>query len=92
MDQPRIAAVEALPGTQSVRITWIDGTQDVVDLAEPIAKFRAFRPIRDPQAFATVKVVAWGWAIGWGDEEEPEVGYPADRLWQRAREQRSAAA
>ncbi|HEY0836518.1 MAG TPA: hypothetical protein VGE72_21595 [Azospirillum sp.] len=92
MDQPRVAAVEALPGTQSVRIIWVDGTQDVVDLSEPVAKFRAFGPIRDPAVFASVKVVAWGWAIGWGDAEEPEIDYPADRLWQHAREQRSAAA
>ena len=92
MDQPRIAAVEAIPNSQSVRVTWVDGTQDVVDLAEPIAQFKAFRPIRDPSAFSTVKVVTWGWAIGWGDDEEPEVDYPADRLWQRARSQHSAAA
>lgn len=92
MDQPRIAAVEAISSTQSVQVTWIDGTRDVVDLAEPIRRFTVLRPLSDPSLFAKVKVVSWGWAIGWGDEEDPEIDYAADTLWQRAREQRSAAA
>lgn len=92
MDQPRIAAVEAVPDSQSLDITWMDGTRDRVDLADAVARFTAFRPIRDTAAFADVKVVAWGWAIGWGDGEDTEVDYSAERLWDRAREQHSAAA
>ncbi len=93
MDQPRIAAVEAVTGTQSVRVTWIDGTGDVVDLAEPIRRFTVLRPLSNPVLFETVRVASWGWVIGWGGEDdEPEIDYAADTLWQRAREQRSAAA
>lgn len=93
MDQPRIAAVEAIAGTQCVRLTWIDGTRDVVDLSEPIRRFSVLRPLSNPALFAAVRVASWGWAIGWGgDEDEPEIDYAADTLWQRAREQRSAAA
>lgn len=92
MDQPRVAAVEALTGTLSVAVTWIDGTRDVVDLSEPIRRFTMLRPLADPALFAKVKVVAWGWAIGWGDAEDPDIDYPADRLWQRAQDQRCAAA
>ncbi|GLR78961.1 DUF2442 domain-containing protein (plasmid) [Azospirillum oryzae] len=92
MDQPRVAAVEALTGTLSVAVTWIDGTRDVVDLSEPIRRFTMLRPLADPALFAKVKVAAWGWAIGWGDAEDPDIDYPADRLWQHAQDQRCAAA
>ncbi len=92
MDQPRVTAVKALTGTLSVAVTWIDGTRDVIDLSEPIRRFTMLRPLADPALFAKVKVVAWGWAIGWGDAEDPEIDYPADRLWQRAQDQRCAAA
>lgn len=92
MDQPRVAAVEALSDTLSVAVTWIDGTQDVVDLSDPIRRFTMLRPLADPTLFAQVKVVAWGSAIGWGDAEDPDIDYPADRLWQRAQDQRRAAA
>lgn len=93
MDQPRVVSVEALPGTLSVAVTWIDGARDVVDLSDPIRRFTVLRPLADPSLFASVKCVAWGWAIGWGgDDEEPEIDYPADRLWHHAQTQRSAAA
>lgn len=92
MDQPRVSAVEAVPGTQSVQVTWMDGTRDRVDLSEPIGRFAVLHPLSDPALFAKVKVVSWGWAIGWGDEEDPEIDYAADTLWRRARDQRPAAA
>lgn len=71
---PKIADVAAVSPT-SVAVTWEPGSRDgrseIVDLAPMLHAFRMYRPLRDdPEAFARVRVAAFGSAIAWDDDEQ----------------------
>lgn len=70
---PKIARVVAVPPT-SVAVTWAEGSRDgrseVVDLAPMLLTLKLYKPLRDdPDAFARVRVAAFGYSIAWDDEE-----------------------
>jgi len=83
MTRPRIRDVAPADGDFSLRVTWEDGSESLVSLAEPVFRLKIFRPLRDPAAFRRVAVANWGWGIEWSED----VDYSADSLWRLAREQ-----
>ncbi|HXW26984.1 MAG TPA: DUF2442 domain-containing protein [Xanthobacteraceae bacterium] len=85
-DLVRITAAEAvLPGV--LKLTWNDGYEGIVDLRGVIADGAIFEFIRDPENFRKVRVASYGHSIYWGEEDNEEVDFGADRLREMAEEQ-----
>lgn len=70
-----IAAAKA-KAPASIVVRWSDGTRAEIDLSS-ILRGRAFRTLRDADAFAKVEVGEWGHSIGW--PSGPELS--AETLW-----------
>jgi hypothetical protein len=67
---PRIEAAEALDG-RKVKVTWRDGTSQVVDVGPALASRRVFLRLRtDDDLFQTLRVNEDGNAIEWEDGAE----------------------
>jgi hypothetical protein len=85
-DIPNIKAVRA-DEDRAVVITWKGGGESVIDLAEFLAAYAIFKPLRgDDTIFRDVAVGEWGWSIGWSEDME----ISADTLWRLASEQGAA--
>ena len=70
-----IASVKAKkPAT--IVLKWSDGTSAAIDL-EAVTRTKGFRALRDPEAFARVRVGEWGHSIEWQDGAE----LGAEKLW-----------
>ncbi len=69
----RIADVEVV-GPHTLAVTRQGDGRDIVDIIE---SFGPFAPLRDPEAFAEVRLMGWGDGIEW-----PALGldYSADSL------------
>ena len=68
-------------------MTWKGGAESVIDVANQIAKFTVFRPLRaNEQLFRQVKPGEWGWCAHWSDEMEMS----SETLWRLALEQGAA--
>lgn len=70
-----------------LKLVWNDGYEGVVDLRGIIADGAIFEHIREPENFTKVRVAKYGHAIYWGDEDNEEVDFGADRLRELAEEQ-----
>lgn len=86
-EAPRIAAVRPGEGDYVVHVTWEDGSDTRVDLAEPVFAYKHFRPLRNVARFRTIDVEEWGWAISWGDD----LDFSGEALMEMARAQEDAA-
>lgn len=62
--QPRIKAVTAT-GPTTLRITWWWGEVSDVDLAGTLATGEYLKKLRDPDEFAKVKPLEYGWGAEW---------------------------
>ena len=60
----RVTSVEAL-GYPTLRVTFDDGIEGVLDLSEPIADRAAFAPLKDEAYFRTVALSEDGRTFGW---------------------------
>ena len=70
-----VVAVKAkLPSILSLK--WSDGTRADVDLGR-LLRDRAFRPLREPEEFARVRVGEWGHSVEWPSGAE----LSAETLW-----------
>ncbi|MGH6872040.1 MAG: DUF2442 domain-containing protein [Rhizomicrobium sp.] len=69
-----VSAKARTPATLSLK--WSDGTRADVDLAA-LLRDKAFRALRDAEAFAAVRVGEWGHSVEW--PSGAELG--ADSLW-----------
>lgn len=74
--QPDVVAVECLGG-QRLRLTFDDGAEGEVDLAEHLEFRGVFEPLLEPGFFARVRVVADSGTIEWpnGADLDPLVLY-----------------
>lgn len=82
----RKAAVRAGSG-RILHVTWRGGAESPVDVAEYLARFAVFAPLRaDDAAFRKVALGEWGWSAHWTDDME----LASDTLWRLALEQGSA--
>ncbi|MBF0162552.1 MAG: DUF2442 domain-containing protein [Magnetococcales bacterium] len=88
MQNHRIEAVHALPGTLTLAVKWRDGSEELVDMSPVIRRSAPLRHLEDPGKFAEVGVIDWGCAIGW----RGDLGYGADTLYEQARQQTMKAA
>jgi hypothetical protein len=70
-----IEKVKAI-GPARLRLAWSDGAEAEVDLGDWLKK-PAFAALRDPAAFAKVKVGDWGHSLEWPGGVEAS----ADSLW-----------
>lgn len=78
MTQHRITAVEALK-YPTLRVTFDDGLDGILDLSDLIADGPVFAPLKDEAYFRTVAVGAHGWTFGWNlDEEGQEIDFCPD--------------
>ena len=78
MTQHRIAAVEALE-YPTLRVTFDDDLDGILDLSDLIADGPVFAPLKDEAYFRTVAVGAHGWTFGWNlDEAGQEIGFCPD--------------
>jgi Protein of unknown function (DUF2442) len=76
---PRILSAE--PVVHGVlKLTWNDGYEGVVDLRGLIAKGKVFAPLSDPGYFKGVRVSEYGHSIYWGEPDNEDVDFGADRL------------
>ena len=81
MKRPRLAAVEPLPNYQ-LKMTFINGCIMTVDKGEAIFAKPGLAPLRDPAAFAKVRLTnSVGWTIEWTDFD---IQIGADTLWLEA--------
>jgi len=84
MKRPRFAALKALPG-HSLHMTFIDGTQSVVNFLPFFDENPGLKPLRDETAFARVCLgEGAGWTAEW-PEYDIQIG--ADTLWLDAQSQ-----
>jgi len=82
---PRIKAVGASRAPWTVKVVWMDGTIELVDLTGLIHRSRHFRVFLDrPATFRKVRVTHFGAGIEW----ENGLDYGADTLKMMADEQR----
>lgn len=84
---PRIAAVA--PGSEplSLRVSWQNGDESLIDVAGMIESFKIFTPLRhSAKLFRQVRVGEHGTDIVWTDE----IDMSADTLWRLAQEQAGA--
>jgi hypothetical protein len=83
---PRILSVE--PVVQGVlKLTWNDGYEGIVDLRGIIARGKVFAPLSAPDYFKGVRVGDHGHSIYWGEPDNEEVDFGADRLRQISEQQ-----
>jgi hypothetical protein len=83
---PRIASVE--PVIHGVlKIVWLDGIEDVVDLRPTISRGKIFAWLQDPRNFATVRKDEYGHAVGWINDDGEEIDLGADSLRRDAEKQ-----
>ncbi len=76
IDRPRIiTSVKALDRAR-LALGWSDGTKAEIDLSTTVTA-GSFVPLRDPIAFAQVRVGDWGHSVEWPCEVE----MGADALW-----------
>jgi hypothetical protein len=81
MKRPRLAAVEPLPNYQ-LKMTFINGSVMTVDKGEAIFSKPGLTPLRDPEAFAKVRLTnSVGWTVEWSDHD---IQIGADTLWLEA--------
>lgn len=81
MKRPRLAAVEPLPNYQ-LKMTFINGSIMTVDKGETIFAKPGLTPLRDPTAFAKVRLTnSVGWTVEWTDFD---IQIGADTLWLEA--------
>jgi hypothetical protein len=84
---PRIEAVAAGEQPFTLRISWADGADSLIDVSGMIEAFRVFAPLReDPRLFAAVHVGEYGTHVAWSDE----IDMAATTLWRLAQEQSGA--
>jgi hypothetical protein len=76
---PRIASAE--PVVHGVlKLTWDDGYEGIVDLRGTIARGKVFEPLNNPDYFKGVRVSDHGHSIYWGEPNNEDVDFGADRL------------
>lgn len=63
-DRMRTITSAKAEGTTHVALTWSDGVQARVDLAE-VLKDRSFAALTDPAEFAQVQIGEWGHSLAW---------------------------
>jgi hypothetical protein len=82
----KIKSVSAVRGKPyALRVTWRDGSRDVVDMTGVVHRIAAFAPLRDPAVFRKVRGIAEGLGIGWAGD----LDYSARSLRLLAEEQRT---
>ena len=79
---PRIESVKTKAPTTLV-IVWSTGDVTPVDLAQTIARTRAYKPLLDLKLFKRAELARWGHAVVWSDD----IDMGADGLWEEARRQ-----
>ncbi len=83
---PRIVSAE--PVVHGVlKLTWNDGYEGVVDLRGIMTRGEIFEPLASPDYFKAVQVSEYGHSIYWGQPDNEDVDFGADRLRQMAQEQ-----
>jgi hypothetical protein len=67
---PRIKSVAA-EGATVLKVKWRGGSNDRIDLAGWIATGSAVLvPLKDPSVFSQPRVVEYGTAVAWGDDDD----------------------
>ena len=70
-----------------IKIAWDDGYEGLVDFRPYMAIGKVFTPLRDPEFFRHFFIEELGFSLGWGDPDDPNIDFGADRLWEIAHEQ-----
>ena len=82
----RLKDVRAARAPFTLKVAWTDGRKATVDMTGVVHRVKAFAPLRDPDAFRDVELVAFATGIGWPGTEG-DLDYSADSLARLAREQ-----
>jgi len=84
---PRIRAVEAAEAPFTLRVQWISGDENTIDLSGIIHTFKVFAPLRtDPKLFRQVHPGEHGTDLVWNED----IDLANDTLWRLAQEQSGA--
>ena len=82
----RILSVE--PVVHGVlKLAWSDGYEGVVDLRGMIARGKLFQPLGDPEYFKNVRISEYGHSVYWGEADNEDIDFAADRLREIAQQQ-----
>lgn len=83
MKRPRLTAAQAMPG-HLLKLSFRNGASYVLRFAEFFDESPGLAPLRDPAAFAGVKMDEWGWMVEW---PALDIQIGADTLWLDAQAQ-----
>lgn len=86
MSLKRITAAR-VEGPCSLRVTWEDGVERVVDLAGLVRAYKVYAPLLDGERFGQARPGEHGWTVDFGDDLE----IPSDQLARLAQEQAGEA-
>ena len=70
-----------------LKLTFDDGYEGLVDFRPFMAIGKVFTPLREPDVFRRYFVEVSGFSLGWGNPDDPDIDFGADRLWEIAHEQ-----
>ena len=82
MKAPLITSVAA-KAPPCLELGWSTGETYLVDIRQPIERFKVLAPIKDPTIFAGATIGLWGHSIAWSDE----IDLGADLLYDLCRSQ-----
>ena len=83
MSKPPLIRAVRVTAPLMLEIDWSTGETLSVDVSRPVARFKLYAPLKDPEAFATAKADEWGHAVTWFGN----IDMGADALYELARTQ-----
>ena len=83
MSKPPLIRAVRVTAPLMLEIDWSTGETLCVDVSRPVARFKLYAPLKNPEAFATAKADEWGHAVTWFGK----IDMGADTLYELARTQ-----
>ena len=83
MSKPPLINAVRVTAPLTLQIEWSSGETLSVEVSRPVARFKRYAPLKDPDVFATAKADEWGHAVTWSGN----IDMGADALYELARTQ-----
>ena len=83
MSKPPLINAVRVTAPLTLQIEWSSGETLSVEVSRPVARFKLYAPLKDPDVFATAKADEWGHAVTWSGN----IDMGADALYELARTQ-----
>lgn len=83
MSKPPLIHAVRVTAPLTLEIDWSTGETLSVNVSRPVARFKLYAPLNDPEIFAAAKADEWGHAVTWSGN----IDMGADTLYELARMQ-----